>query len=274
MEAPAINPVVETYSRLAREYDDDLNVRSCWGRASEQAVSSLIIKDDYRLVLDVGCGTGRALLTLASKNGGDHQFSGIDPATNMRLRACDRTKGYSHITILDGSFENIPLESGSVDYLYSVFAFHWVTDLGAAVKEVSLVLKPSGEMDLFFIGRDNGREFIQRTSPIFFKYMGPALLLQSAQMRKQLKREEALQLFHQAFDSPRVSVEESYNTYYDTLEGHWGWWVRIEGQLAKIPAVKKDLCDREVREALVGLTEEKGIPYTIHQLHVRWRRAN
>jgi len=29
--------------------------------------------------------------------------------------------------IRDGSFEHIPLEAASVDYLFSIFAFHWTT---------------------------------------------------------------------------------------------------------------------------------------------------
>jgi len=29
-----ISPIVETYSRLAKTYDDDLNQQSCWGRSN------------------------------------------------------------------------------------------------------------------------------------------------------------------------------------------------------------------------------------------------
>lgn len=53
------------------------------------------------------------------------------------------------------------------------------------------------------------------------------ILLQSVQLRKQLKKAEAAELFEEAFGPQRAYVEESYETYYDTLEGHWGWWVRI-----------------------------------------------
>jgi len=128
-------------------------------------------------------------------------------------------------------------------------------------------------MDLFFIGRNNGREFIQRTSPIFLKYVGPALFLDSTRMRKQLKKEEAFQLSAATLPQERLSTEESYETYYDSLEGHWGWWVRIEEQLVRIPGDKRETCNREVRDALLSMAGERGIRYTIHRLHVILRRG-
>jgi ubiquinone/menaquinone biosynthesis C-methylase UbiE len=112
-----INPIIETYSRLAKTYDNDLNQQSCWGLAAEKALASLIIRDDYQLVLDVGCGTGRSLSRLAGNSRAGIEFIGIDPAKNMRVRAIERTKQNRNIKILDGSFENIRLESCWVDYM-------------------------------------------------------------------------------------------------------------------------------------------------------------
>jgi len=270
----SVNPIVETYSRLAHEYDDEANFQSCWGRASERALSSIRLLGDYRLVVDMGCGSGRAIHALAAAAPPHTKFVGIDPAENMCRVAAQKTALQKRVQIRQGSFENIPLESASVDYLYSILAFHWVTDLAASVSELARVLKPNGEMDLFFIGRDNGREFIQKTSAIFLKYMGPALLLDSARLRKQLTRDAALQLFAGVFEPSCLSVEESFRTYFDTLEGHWSWWVRVEGHFVKIPPEKKTQCDRDVRAALQALSEPRGIPYTIHELHVRVRRRS
>src|SRR5689334_7179727 len=270
----ARNPIVETYSRLAREYDEEANFLSCWGRASARALSAIRLRDDYSVIADVGCGTGRALQALASTAPPHTQFIGIDPAENMCRIAAEKAAANKAVQIRLGAFEKIPLETASVDYLYSILAFHWVTDPAASVAEIARVLKPNGEMDLFFIGRDNGREFIQKTSAIFLKYMGPALLLDSARLRKQITRQAATDLFSKAFESPRLSVEESFTTYYDTLEGHWSWWVRVEGHFVKIPHEKKAACDRDVREALQSLGEPRGIPYTIHELHVKLRRAD
>ena len=154
---------------------------------------------------------------------------------------------------MEGAFEQIPLESHSIDYLYSILAFHWTTDLDRSAQELARVLKSNGDMDLFFIGRNNGQEFIRKTTPVFLKYMGPVALLRSAGMRQQLTEDEALQLFSRAFPSHSVAVKESYDTYYDTLEGHWTWWVRIEGQLVEIPAQKRSDCDRAVRDAMATL---------------------
>ena len=270
----SVNPIVETYSRLAHEYDDEANFQSCWGRASERALSSIHVLGDHRLVVDMGCGSGRAIHALAAAAPPHTQFVGIDPAENMCRVAAQKTALQKGVQVRQGSFENIPIESASVDYLYSILAFHWVTDLAASVAELARVLKPNGEMDLFFIGRDNGREFIQKTSAIFLKYMGPALLLDSARLRKQLTRDAALQLFSGVFEPSCLSVEESFRTYFDTLEGHWSWWVRVEGHFVKIPPEKKTQCDREVRAALQTLSEPRGIPYTIHELHVRVHRRS
>jgi ubiquinone/menaquinone biosynthesis C-methylase UbiE len=270
----AANPIVETYSRLAREYDEDANFLSCWGRASERALSKICLRDDYKVVVDMGCGTGRAIHALACTAPAPAQFIGIDPADNMCHIAAQKTRTNPSIQIRQGAFERIPLDSASVDYLYSILAFHWVTDLSASVAEIARVLKPGGEMDLFFVGRDNGREFIQKTSAIFLKYMGPALLLDSARLRKQLTREAAFELFSSAFEASRLRVDESFTTYYDTLEGHWSWWVRIEGHFVRIPAEKKAACDRDVKQALQSLAEPRGIPYTIHELHVKLRNSS
>jgi len=266
-----MNPIVEKYSELAGRYDEDGNRRSCWGEAADRALASIRIEPSYRSIVDVGCGTGRALARLAPRGAPHAQWIGIEPAANMRARAVELTRHHPTVRIMDGSFEQMPLASGSVDYLYSILAFHWTTDPRRSVAELARVLAPAGAMDLFFIGRQNGHEFIRKTTPIFLKHMGPALLLESAGRRKQLTREAAGQLFAEGFGGRQLTVEETHTTYYDTLDGHWNWWVRIEGHFVDLPPDARAACDREVKQALSTLQGEAGIPYTIHLLHVRVR---
>lgn len=275
MRPSSANFIVDTYSRLASEYNDEGNLDSCWGRVTEKASTTMTVglKDSYKVVVDVGCGPGRELLRLASQSDSSVEFIGLEPAANMRAIAVEKLRRYGNARVLDGCFEKTGLATQSIDYLYSILAFHWTTDLDESVNEVSRILKPAGEMDLVFIGRHNGKEFIEATTPIFRKYMRLSSLLESAMMRKQLTRDAAIELFSRRFSKSDLTVEESYETYYDTLEGHWKWWVRIEGHFVKIPPEMKEQCDRDVKEAMSRLKGPQGIPYTVHLLHVKVRRA-
>src|SRR4029077_16537256 len=134
-----VNPIVETYARLAREYDEDANFLSCWGRASERALSVVRLRDDYKGIVDMGCGTGRAVHALACVAPADARLIGIDPAENMCTIAAQKTAEQKNVEIRRGAFEKSPLEADSVDYLYSILAFHWVTDLAASVAEIARV---------------------------------------------------------------------------------------------------------------------------------------
>jgi ubiquinone/menaquinone biosynthesis C-methylase UbiE len=263
------NPIVETYSRLANEYASVENQRSCWGRVSRGVLDSLAVDDTYGTVVDVGCGTGIELARLAAASDPAVQFIGVEPAAKMRELAAARTADYANVEIVDGSFEDLPLAEQSVDFLYSILAFHWVADLERSVSEIGRVLRPAGKIDLSFIGRENGREFIEKTTPIFFRYLSPAEMIRTVSLRKQLTVEQATALFTKVFQRDRLKVEESFVTYYDNLEGHWSWWIRIEGQLLEVPPTRRAECDNDVRAALASLTTEHGIPYTVHLIHVR-----
>ena len=84
-----MNKIVETYSRLADEYRRDEESQSCWYLAAEKASAAIELKDRYRTVADIGCGTGRALCELASRGGDDRRFIGVEPADNMRALAVE-----------------------------------------------------------------------------------------------------------------------------------------------------------------------------------------
>jgi len=268
-----VNKIVEAYSRRAADYDDPKNLDSCWGRIAQLALSFVQLAERHKSVADLGCGSGRELARLVQRSSPDISFTGVEPAAGLREIAAARGADLPNLRILDGRFECLPLESRSLDYLYSVLAFHWTTDLEASVRELARVLGTWGEMDLTFIGKHNGREFIKKTSPVFFRYLKPARLIEAAALRKQLSVAEATALFRTAFAAEDLVVEESYHTFYDSLEGHWAWWVRIEGQTLDVAPEKKAECDAAVRAALATLETEQGIPYTVHLLHVRLRRG-
>jgi ubiquinone/menaquinone biosynthesis C-methylase UbiE len=266
------NPVVAGYSDLAAAYDAPANLRSCWGVSTDEIVGGLELRPTYRTIADIGCGTGQALAELAERASPNAQLFGVEPAAQMRERAEAHTSHLPNVRVLEGSFESIPLDTASVDYLYSIYAFHWAADPARGAEEIARVLAPVGELDLFFVGPNNGHEFNRVTTPLMRKYMGRAYMAAAAKMQRQISRDQALEMFRRVLGPEGLTVEESNRTYYDTLDGHWGWRVRIEGHFSRIPAEKRQAFDAEVREALGGLATTKGIPYTIHQLRVRLRR--
>lgn len=262
------NLVASAFSRVADEYDDVWNQQSFWTRRARDICASLKMKETCSTVGEIGCGTGTALFQLASRSPSSIHFIGVEPAEQMRRRATALTQHLPNVVILDGTFEDLPLEQGSLDYLYSIDAFHWASDVPRAISELARVLKPGGEMDLFFNGCDNGRDFIRVTVPVYAKYMSFKDLLAGAKLLQQLSRETTEALFATAFGKGRAAVEEVYKTYYDIVEGHLGWRVRVAPQLQAIPAQRREECDRELRTALAAIQTDEGIPYTIHQLHV------
>ena len=97
-----MNPIVQSYSQLAEAYDDERNQSSCWGLSADEALKSIRLADHHRIVADIGCGTGRALLQLASRYPEDRRFIGVEPAEMMRRKAVDLTRHQDHVEILDG----------------------------------------------------------------------------------------------------------------------------------------------------------------------------
>jgi ubiquinone/menaquinone biosynthesis C-methylase UbiE len=93
-------------------------------------------------VLDVGCGTGNAAL-LAPARGAT--VTGVDPAA--RLLDVARARAIDHgldITFSLGEAAALPIQSGSVDVLLSVFGVIFAPDPVTAAAEMARVTAPHG----------------------------------------------------------------------------------------------------------------------------------
>jgi len=266
------NEIVDAYSRVAEAYDGSANATSFWDGITREATRAIDLSRGYRTIADIACGTGSALAELAARAGEGVRLVGVEPAERMRERARERTAELPAVEVLPGTFEDLPLRDASVDYLFSNWAFHWTSDPARAAAEIARVLKPDGELDLYFTGRHSGRELAPVVSPVYANYMGLDGLLASVKRRQALDADGTRALFAAHFDPERLEVQDVYRTYHDTLDGHWGWWVRIEGHFSGIEESEREACDRDVRAALATLETPAGIPYTMHMVHVRLRR--
>eukprot|EP01037_Dinobryon_pediforme_P002015 gene2014-2053_t len=95
-----------------------------------------------RTVLDVGCGPGSLLFTLAD-DAGLQKISGID-ASPIYTEAARARSSDPRIEILDGDACAMPFETASFDASLSQLVLQFVPDPLSAVREMRRVVKPGG----------------------------------------------------------------------------------------------------------------------------------
>jgi len=112
------------------------------------------VKENARLVVDVGAGTGN--LCLACLRLG-LPVLGVDPCPDMRARA--RAKLTDTVEIRAGDFLHLPLDDGGADAVVSTWAFHHVPDLlkTEAAREIVRVLGPGGQVVMADTAYENER---------------------------------------------------------------------------------------------------------------------
>jgi SAM-dependent methyltransferase len=115
--------VAETYDRFRPPY-----LAALLDRAQEV----LALTADAR-ILDLGAGTGRLTRELAKRFA---SVVAVEPDEEMRALI-------DVGTVLAGTAEAIPVDSGSFDAVYAGEAFHWF-DTQRAVAEIARVLAPGG----------------------------------------------------------------------------------------------------------------------------------
>lgn len=100
--------------------------------------------------LDIGFGAGFPLTELAMRLGKSCTVYGIDPWEAAVVRAEEKLKHYgiTHVQIIRGVAEEIPLDDGSIDLIVSNNGINNVTDLGRVLAECSRVMRVNGQFVL------------------------------------------------------------------------------------------------------------------------------
>lgn len=108
-------------------------------------------------ILDIGSGYGGAARYLAERFGCNVVALNLSEKENERNREMSQAAGLaSRITVVDGSFEDIPLEDASVDAVWSQDAILHSGQRARVIAEVARVLKPGGHF-IFTDPMESGR---------------------------------------------------------------------------------------------------------------------
>lgn len=101
-----------------------------------------------QVVLDLGSGAGLDLLLAARKVGPKGRAIGIDMTPEMieRARANIAEAGITNAEVRQGFIEDLPVESGTVDWVISNCVINLSPEKPRVFAEIARVLKPGGRM--------------------------------------------------------------------------------------------------------------------------------
>lgn len=124
------------FGRLAGAWDD---VRAnLFGTSFTPHALLGLIRHDWT-VADLGCGTGNGSECLAPFV---ERVIAVDSSLPMLEAARKRLSGRGNVEFRAGNLEALPLADGSVDAAVCVLVLHHLEEPGAAVREMSRVLRP------------------------------------------------------------------------------------------------------------------------------------
>lgn len=106
------------------------------------------------VVVDAGCGTGRALPALRDAVGPDGTVIGLELTPQMLAEA--RAKGWAGGTslLIEADARRLPLASGSVDAMFAAGLVNHLPDPTAGLAELARVTRPGGLLIIFHpVGR-------------------------------------------------------------------------------------------------------------------------
>ena len=97
-------------------------------------------------VLDIGCGSGGTVLSIADLVGPDGGVTGIDIAPPMIARASERTATITQVTLVAENAQSFAFAPATFDMAISMFGMMFYTDPGAAFSNILQAIRPSGRL--------------------------------------------------------------------------------------------------------------------------------
>lgn len=132
------------------------------GRATDLEIIERLVELSGRNIVDVGCGNGAVSAKLAERGA---IVLGLEPDPVQAAKNRDADP-IPNVTLVEGSAESIPRETGTVDAVFFGKSLHHVPKdlMDAALREAARVLKPDTGV-LYSLEPDMRGEFSQLMKP-------------------------------------------------------------------------------------------------------------
>ncbi|GAB4463565.1 MAG: class I SAM-dependent methyltransferase [Anaerolineales bacterium] len=164
---------IAAYDWLSRWYD--------WlSASSEQPLAELGLKELNAsagdTILEIGCGTGRALLALASTAGDSGRVVGMDISRGMLKIARERTarvNASQGVLLAQGDASALPFPSDFFDAIFVAFTLELfdTPEIPIVLSECRRTLKSGGRMGVVAMTRDKRENIPQRMYEWFHQRM-------------------------------------------------------------------------------------------------------
>ncbi|WP_409290833.1 class I SAM-dependent methyltransferase [Peribacillus sp. SCS-37] len=96
-----------------------------------------------KVVLDIGCGMGDFAAHCISQ--GAKQVTGIDISSNM-IASAKKRHIHEGLTFKQAAFEDLKVPHGTIDFVSSSLAFHYIADFQMLIKKISKALCKGGTL--------------------------------------------------------------------------------------------------------------------------------
>lgn len=176
-----------------------------------EAIAERIGGRHPRIILDLGCGTGRFSQGLAEYF--DADVIGVDPSKKMLARAIEKNRS-ARVRYVEGTAETIPLDAASVDMVFTSMTFHHFVDRAQAARECRRVLRSSGVL----VVRAGTREQIDGYAYTAFIPRGRALEEEILPAMGEIRAVfETAGFRHRSSDIIKQTIAPNWTVYADKL---------------------------------------------------------
>ena len=161
----------------------DTVVKVADGCGNPTAIASLRIGET---VLDLGCGAGIDVFLAARRVGENGHVIGVDMTDKMMEKARENAQqlGVTNVEFRKGEIEDLPVESGSVDVIFSNCVINLTPDKGAVFNEAFRALRPGGRIIISDIVTQVKIPQFLRDNPGFWNVCGGGALLEKEYLKK------------------------------------------------------------------------------------------